>query len=220
MEYNTARNKLNIPEYGRNVQKLIEHALTISDRDERTRLAHFIAQVMLNLNNGSNKIENEQKVWDHLFIISDFRLDVDAPYPMPDKEKVFRKPDKMNYSENNIKYRTYGKNMEAIIAKAVEMEEGEMRDALTELIAHNLKRAYLTWNRTSVDDVQIKEDLRKMSNGKLKLPDDFEFLSTADIIGKKRSKAKENTQRNHRSKQQRYQKSGRSNYSQNKRRNN
>jgi hypothetical protein len=109
MEYNTARNKLNIPEYGRNVQKLIEHALTISDRDERTRLAHFIAQVMLNLNNGSNKIENEQKVWDHLFIISDFRLDVDAPYPMPDKEKVFRKPDKMNYSENNIKYRTYGK---------------------------------------------------------------------------------------------------------------
>lgn len=219
MDYNTNRNKLLIPEYGRNVQKLIEYALSLESKEDRTQLAHYIVQIMLNFNNGAHNIESEQKVWDHLYLISDYQLDIDSPYPMPSKEKKAMKPRQVPYSENKIRNRTYGKNMESIIQVALDMEEGEERDALIRLIAYNLKRSYLNWNRTSVDDDQIKDDLYRMSGGKLSVPEDFEFPSTYDILGKKR-KAKETPQRNHKGRQQRYQKTGRSNYSQNRRRNN
>lgn len=219
MDYNTSRNKLLIPEYGRNVQKLIEYALTLESKEDRTQLAHYIVQIMLNFNNGAHNIESEQKVWDHLFLISDYQLDIDSPYPMPSKEKKAIKPKQVPYSENNIRNRTYGKNMEAIIRVAIDYEDGEEKDALVKLIAYNLKRSYLNWNRTSVDDDQIKDDLYRMSGGKLTLSDDFEFPSTHDILGKKR-KGKENPQRNQKGKQQRSHKSGRSNYTHNKRRNN
>lgn len=219
MDYNTSRNKLLIPEYGRNVQKLIEYALTLENKDDRTQLAHYIVQIMLNFNNGAHNIESEQKVWDHLFLISDYQLDIDSPYPMPSKEKKALKPKQVPYSENNIRNKTYGKNMEAIIKVAKDMEEGDEKDALVRLIAYNLKRSYLNWNRTSVDDDQIKVDLHKMSGGKISVPDDFEFPSNYEILGKKR-KSKDNSQRNQKGRQQRYQKSGRSNYSQNRRRNN
>jgi len=218
MDYNTSRNKLLIPEYGRNVQKLIEYALTIESKEERTQLAHYIVQIMLNFNNGAHNIESEQKVWDHLFLISDYQLDIDSPYPMPDKEKKAIKPRRVPYADNGIRNRTYGRNMEAIIQVAVDFDEGEEKDALIRLIAYNLKRSYLNWNRTSVDDEQIKDDLYKMSGGKLSVPDDFEFPSTHEILGKKR-KAKDNSSRNPKGRP-RNQKSGRSNYSQNRRRNN
>jgi len=219
MDYNTSRNKLLIPEYGRNVQKLIEYALTLESKEERTQLAHYIVQIMLNFNNGAHNIESEQKVWDHLFLISDYQLDIDSPYPMPDKEKKAIKPRSVPYSENRIRNRAYGKNLESIIKVAVDFEEGEEKEALIRLIAYNLKRSYLNWNRSSVDDEQIKDDLYKMSGGKLSLPEDFEFPSTQDILGK-RKKGKDNQQKNQKNKQQRYQKTGRSNYSQNRRRTN
>jgi hypothetical protein len=218
MDYNTSRNKLLIPEYGRNVQKLIEFALSMDDKTERTQLAHYIAQIMLNFNNGAHNIESEQKVWDHLFVISDYKLDVDSPYPMPNREKRAEKPNRVPYTDKKIRYRTYGRNLEGIIKKAIELEEGEEKDALIRLVAYNLKRAYLNWNRTSVDDEQIKDDLYRMSEGKLSVPDDYEFPSTYDILGRKKNKAKESPQRNQRSKPK-YQKNGKSNYTQNKRRN-
>lgn len=220
MDYNTSRNKLLIPEYGRNVQKLIEFALSMEDREERTQLAHYIVQIMLNFNNGAHNIESEQKVWDHLFLISDYKLDIDSPYPLPDKEKKAIKPQRVPYSDNNIRHRTYGRNMEAIIREAVKLDDGEEKDALVRLIAYNLKRAYLNWNRTSVDDDQIKDDLYRMSGGQLSVPDDYEFPSTMDILGRKKpTKGKESNQRYQKNKP-RNQKTTRSNYSQNKRRNN
>lgn len=219
MDYNTSRNKLLIPEYGRNVQKLIDFALTIESKEERTQLAHYIVQIMLNFNNGAHNIESEQKVWDHLFLISGYQLDIDSPYPMPSRESKNIKPQIVPYSENKIRNRTYGKNMEAIIKVAVDMEEGEEKDALIRLIAYNLKRSYLNWNRSSVDDEQIKDDLYKMSGGKISVPEDFDFPSTQDILGKKR-KAKDNQQKYQKNRPQRYQKTGRSNYSQNRRRTN
>ncbi len=139
MDYNTSRNKLLIPEYGRNVQKLVELAISLEDKTERTQLAHYIVQIMLNFNNGAHNIESEQKVWDHLFIISDFQLDVDAPYPMPDKNKIARKPNRVPYSDKSIRQKTYGRNMEAIIHEAIKFEEGEEKDALIRLIAYSLK---------------------------------------------------------------------------------
>jgi hypothetical protein len=221
MDYNTSRNKLLIPEYGRNVQKLIELAISLEDKTERTQLAHYIVQIMLNFNSGVHNIESEQKVWDHLFIISDFQLDVEAPYPLPDKNKIAQKPNRVPYSDKNIRHKTYGRNMEAIIQEAIKFEEGEEKDALVRLIAYNLKRAYLSFNRTSVDDDQIKDDLYRMSEGKLSVPDDYVFPSTQEILGKRKPalKSKDNYQRNKKF-QPRNQKTSRSSYSQNRRRTN
>lgn len=187
MDYNTSRNRLIIPEYGRNVQKMVEHCKSMEDRQKRTDFANFIVKVMSNLNAGSGTYgDNNQKLWDHLYIISNFDLDVDTPYAMPEKDKISAKPKPMAYSDNKIRYRTYGRNLAGIIEKAIAYEDGEEKTALIRLIAINLKRAYLTWNRSSVDDDHIKSDLLKMSNGKLSVPDDFEFPSTNDIIGRKK----------------------------------
>jgi len=193
MEYNTTRNKLVIPEYGRNVQKLVEFALTLEDKEERSKLAHYIVRIMMNYNAGSGYGDTELKVWDHLYIISDFKLDVDSPFPIPDEEKIASPPKPMAYSDSSIRFRTYGKNLEKIIKIAIDFEDGEEKDALVRLIAHNLKRAYLTWNRTSVDDDQIKDDLYRMSNGKLSVPEDFVFQSTHEIIGKKKNQKDQKT---------------------------
>lgn len=187
MDYNTSRNKLVIPEYGRNVQKMVEHCKSMEDRTKRSEFANYIVKIMSNLNAGSGTYgDNNQKLWDHLYIISNFDLDVDTPYAMPEKDKISAKPKPMSYSDNKIRYRTYGRNLAGIIAKACEFEEGEEKDALIRLIAINLKRAYLTWNRSSVEDEHIKADLLKMSKGKLSVPDDFEFPSTNEIIGRKK----------------------------------
>lgn len=223
MEYNTTRNKLLIPEYGRNVQRMVEHALTIEDREKRNEMAKYIVRIMSNYNAGSGYGDYEQKVWDHLYIISDFKLDVDAPFPMPDKSKIAAKPKPVAYSDNNIRFRTYGRNMENIIKVAVGMEEGEEKDALVRLIAHNLKRAYLTWNRNSVDNEQIIDDLFRMSGGKLSVPSDFVFASTQEIIGKKKPRDAQKSyqsKNNNRNKQKNYRQSSRPSNTTNRRRTN
>ncbi len=125
MDYNTSRNKLVIPEYGRNVQKMVEYAITLEDRQERNDLANQIVRIMAHMNVGAgNNGDYIHKIWDHLFIISDFHLDVDSPYPMPDKEKVESKPHPINYSDGRIRFRTYGRNLEKIIQVAIDLEEG------------------------------------------------------------------------------------------------
>lgn len=196
MEYNTSRNKLVIPEYGRNVQKMVEYALALEDRDKRNELANFIVRIMTQMHIGSgNYGDYTHKIWDHLFIISDFKLDVDAPYPMPDPNKIQARPEQIAYSDGKIRYKTYGRNLEKIVDKAIEFEEGEEKEELIKLIASNLKKAYLNWNRTSVEDVQILEDLEKISGGKLTLPEGYELPSTQDIVGKKKPYSKDNNQK-------------------------
>ncbi len=170
MEYNSQRKHMMIPEYGRNVQRMVEFAMSVKNRDERNRVARAIISVMGQLNPHLRDVTDfKHKLWDHLFIISDFKLDVDSPYPIPNAETFQTKPDKVNYPDNKIKYRHYGKILEKIIQKAVEFEKGPEKDALTLAIANSMKKAYLIWNRDSVTDDVIFEQLTELSKGKLKL---------------------------------------------------
>lgn len=183
MDYNSVREKLIIPEYGRNVQKMIQHALTIDDREKRTSYVKYIVGVMtqMHISTGSYG-DYHHMIWDHMHIIADYKMDVDAPYPIPDKEAIEAKPRTLKYSGGRIKYKPYGANIEKMIKLAVTYEEGEEKVSLVENIANHLKKAYLNWNRDSVEDEVILNHLAVLSDGKLVLKDDFKFKSTDDIM--------------------------------------
>jgi len=189
MEYNTTRDKLNISQYGRNIQKLIKYAMTIEDREKRTNFAKMIVQIMGQINPGARDSGDfRHKLWDHLFVISDFKLDVDSPYPMPSPDTFTAKPEQLHYSENNIKYKMYGSNVTKIIDAAIKYEDGPEKDALVHAIANHLKKSYLNWNRESVDDTLIFEHLKVLSGGKLKLNEDFSLSTTSDILARNKKK--------------------------------
>ena len=191
MEYNTQRGKLKISEYGRNVQKMIDNTVNIEDREKRTRTAYAIVSIMSHLNPGVKESSDYQRtLWDHMHIISGFRLDVDGPFPAPTEEELFKKPDKIAYSDVNIKYRHYGKNIHGIIQKAIEYEEGPEKDALIHTIANHLKKSYLNWNRESVNDDTIAAHLLEMSNGKLVLNEAATLTATGDILARNKPKKK------------------------------
>lgn len=169
MEYNTSLPHLIISEYGRNIQKMIDFAKTVKDREERNRVARAIIDVMGQLNPHLRDVTDfKHKLWDHLFIISEFKLDVDSPYPKPTPETFKTKPERVMYPSNDIRYKHYGKTVERIIVKAKEYPEGEERDALVEQIANLMKRSYLNWNRDSVNDEVIIKQLDELSKGQLK----------------------------------------------------
>ncbi len=183
MKYNTSRSLLVIPEYGRNVQNMIEYAMTIEDRETRNRLANVVVGIMGQLNpHLRDAMDFKQKLWDHLFIISGFKLDVDSPYTKPSPEVLAQKPVKPSYPNESIKFKPYGKNIENIIQKAIELEDGAEKDNLTQIIANQLKKSYLSWNRDSVNDELIINHLNVLSANKLKLKEDFKLDSTNEII--------------------------------------
>lgn len=183
MEYNTGRNKLIFSEYGRNIQKMVEYAISIEDREKRTRIANGIIQVMSQIiPNYKENGDYKQKLWDHLHIISDFRLDVDSPFPAPNKEILLSKPHKISYPSNHIKYKHYGKNIEKIIEKSYETEDGSQKKLLIKTIANHLKKSYLLWNKNSVTDEIITKDLTELSNGKIVLDDDVRLNNSRDIL--------------------------------------
>jgi len=185
MEYNTQQPKLLMSEYGRNIQKMINFAMALENRDERNHAAQAIISIMGQLNPHLRDVTDfKHKLWDHLFIISDFKFDVDSPYPKPTPETFQTKPDKVDYPSRDIRYKHYGKAVEAMIRKAVEMEDGDMKTALVEQLAHMMKRFYLTWNRDSVNDELIVQHIVELSKGKLKLADNFRFKYTNDILSK------------------------------------
>jgi len=185
MEYNSTRNKLIIAEYGRNVQKMIEHAVNTEDRDKRNQLAKVIIRVMGQINPHLRDVADfTHKLWDHMFIISDFKLDVDSPYPIPNSEILNIKPEQVPYADKKFAFRHYGRNIELMIEKATTMEEGPSKERIVQLIANHLKKSYLTWNRDSVDDEVIVEHLRLMSKDQLKLNENFKFNSSFDILAK------------------------------------
>jgi len=203
LEYNTTREKLVIREYGRNIQKLINFAKTIEDRDERTRFCHFVVQIMGQTNVHKEGGDVKRKLWDHMHIISNFELDVDSPYPLPSYEELVAKPDPLSYDNKPIEYKQYGKNIERIIDKAIEYEEGEQKQALIKIIANHLKKLYLNWNRESVSDELIASHLHAMSNGKLKIPEGVTLNTTSEILArnkrKKPSKQQNDSRQRHRS---------------------
>ena len=195
LAYNTEAPKMVIPEYGRNVQKMIDHAITLTDKEERNKCAKAIVQVMKQINQHIKDQEDvNQKLWSHLFIMSNFKLDVDFPYDKTDEIKFNSKPDKVSYPKNDIKYGHYGKIMENLIDAAVAYPEGEEKKNLTIHIANLLKTSYLLWNRDTVADVVIIKNLEQLSDGKLTVSGD-DLRDTSDIL-KQYKKKKTNNNNN------------------------
>lgn len=183
LEYNTARPKMHIPEYGRNVQKMVDHAVGLPTKEERNKVAQAIIKVMGELNPQLRDVEEyKPKLWTHLFIMSDFQLDVDSPYPLPTREALAGKPNKVNYPQTDIKIGHYGKTVEKLIEKACEMPEGDERMALVKIIAGLMKRFHLTFNSSSVEDQVILNHLKKLSNGKIELNDVSVLPNTNEIL--------------------------------------
>ncbi len=170
MEYNSDRPRLIIPEYGRNVQKMVDHLSTIKDREERNRQAQNLIEIIGNLNPQIRDTPDfRHKLWDHLFIMSDFKLDVDSPYPVPTPETFMEKPELVAYPENSSRYRHYGNIVKAMIRHAITLEEGEYKQELVNAIANHMKKTYLLWNKDTVEDAVILKELRVLSENKLNL---------------------------------------------------
>lgn len=183
MNYNTSRPKLIISEYGRHIQKLVDHAVNLEDKEERNKMVKAIIDVMGQLNPHLRDVPDfAHKLWDHIYIMSDFRLEADSPYPVPEKDTLVKKPNKMPYPNSGIRFKHYGKTVELLVTKAMEMEDGKEKDALIEAIANLMKKHYLTWNRNSVNDENILEDLRKISRGKLTVPENLTLASSSEIV--------------------------------------
>jgi len=189
MEYNTTRDKMRIGEYGRNIQKMVQIIIAEEDRDKRTKMAKVLVQIMGQMNPTIRESGDfKHKLWDHLHIIADFKLDIDAPYPAPTKEMLEAKPDQIAYSENNIRYKMYGSNIARVIEEAIKFEDGPEKDALVHAIANHLKKQYLAWNRESVDDVQIFEHLKVLSKGQLELKEELQLNTTNEILSRNKKK--------------------------------
>lgn len=210
LEYNSERKSLIIPEYGRHLHKLIDQALTIQEREERNKMAKYIISVMGSMNPHLRDVPDFQhKLWDQLFIMSDFSLDVDSPYPIPSKEVLKMKPDVLKYPQNFPKYRFYGNNITYMIAKANEWEEGEMKNALVRVIANHMKKSYLSWNKDTVTDAVIFEHLYELSGGKLNLTTSSEELSnTQDLMRTNKRMSNKIQNNNNNSGKQKNQKNG------------
>ncbi|WP_066217730.1 DUF4290 domain-containing protein [Formosa haliotis] len=195
IQYNTEREHLIIPEYGRHLQKMVNHAKTIENRDDRNKEAHAIIAVMGNLQPHLRDVPDFQhKLWDQLFIISGFELDVDSPYGVPDRELLEKRPDPLPYPQNFPKYRFYGNNIKTMIDVANTWEEGELKDALIYTIANHMKKCFLNWNKDTVDDNVIFNHLYELSEGKINLKNTDEDLSDASSL--LRSKTKYNSSSN------------------------
>lgn len=188
MEYNSQRPPLVISEYGRNIQKMVDFACSIKDREERNKVANAIINVMGMLNPQLSNVEEfKPKLWAHLFIISDFKLDVDSPYPKPEREKLLEKPEQLKYPQSQIKYGHYGKTIPNLIEKCKELTDEKEKKELMVILANLMKRTYLTWNRDSVEDEVILAQLKTLSGGELVLEDTNVLASASDLVGAKKT---------------------------------
>ncbi len=182
MDYNSNRSKLPLPEYGRNVQNMVNHILTIEDREMRNFAAKTVIDVMGNLHPYLRDINDfKHKLWDHLAIMADFELDIDYPYDPPRKESFQEKPKIVPYSENTIRYRHYGKTLESLIKTAAEYETGDEKELLIKLLANHMKKCFLVWNKDTVDDAKIYKDLEALSKGLIKR-NDLGLTDTKEIL--------------------------------------
>lgn len=186
-DYNTQQKKLIMPEYGRNVQQMIDHCVSIEDREERTRCANTIINIMGNLFPHLRDVDDfKHKLWDHLAIMSDFKLDIDYPYEIIRKENLRTKPDRIPYTLTPIRYRHYGKTLERMIKKCEDYPDGLERDQLISLLANHMKKSFLTWNKEVVDDDKIFKDLREYSHGRIDLsPETFRLKESKEFLQKK-----------------------------------
>ena len=178
---------MHIPEYGRHFQKMVDHAVSIEDREKRNQIAQAIISVMGNMQPHLRDVPDFQhKLWDQLFIMSDFQLEVDSPYPIPSKELLQQRPDPLEYPQNHPKYRFYGNNIKRMIDVAIGWDKGDMRSGLEHAIANHMKKCYLNWNKDTVEDEAIFAHLRELSNGEIDLGKEGETLTDSGQFLKNR----------------------------------
>ena len=192
MDYPTLQGKLIMPEYGRNIQQMVKHAMNIEDREERTRCVQTIINIMGNLFPYLRDVNDfKHKLWDHLAIMSDFQLDIDFPYEIVTAETLYTRPEKIPYQSSRMRYQHYGKTLERMIERVADYEEGEERTELIRLIANQMKKCFLAWNKEVVDNRKIFDDLKELSNGKLDYTDDsFKLVETKDVLHNKKNKVR------------------------------
>ena len=203
MEYNTNRTKLLMPEYGRNIQQMVEYCKSLPSKEERNEVAKTIVEFMGQRNPHLRDEENyKHKLWDHLYILADYDLDVDAPYPFPTREKLAQKPNRMDYPSFDNEYKFYGKSILQLIDRAIELEEGEEKEALIQVIANNMKKSYNVYNKEHVQDEVIFRHLKELSQDKLDLTG-IETLDKSKIYHPSRNKRNNHKKRNHHSQKNR-----------------
>lgn len=195
MEYNTQQRKLPLPEYGRSVQNMVDHALTIEDREERQRCANTIVNIMGGMFPQLRDMEDfRHKLWDHLAIMSDFKLDIDYPVEIVKKESLEVKPDRIPYSPNVIRFRHYGRFIQDLIKIAIDYPEGDEKKQLIKYIANHMKKDYINFNKDGVEDQKILEDLCELSEGRIKLTTDDLKLVEQRSFGPRRRQMNNNNQ--------------------------
>ena len=181
MEYNTQKKNLIIPEYGRHVQNMINHAITLNNKKEQQKCVDSIIAFMGQMNPHLRDIkEFTHKLWDHLHIMSDFKLTIDSPYKKPQVKILEEKPKRMDYPKNKIRFSYYGNTISNMINTAIKMNTPQ-KEILTGMIANQMKKSYILFNQSSVDNNIIKLHLKQLSNDELKLPDDFEFIRSSSV---------------------------------------
>lgn len=200
MEYNTQEKRLALPEYGRNIQRMVDYCVTIEDRNERKRCANTIINVMGNMFPHLRDVNDFKHIlWDHLAIMSDFKLDIDYPYEIVKKENLYTRPPRIPYNNSRIRYRHYGKTLELMIKKATEYPNGAEKDQLVKLLATQMKKSFLTWNKESVDDRKIFKDLDELSGGKIVLDENVHKLTESrDILARNNNKKNNYTRKSNR----------------------
>ena len=197
MEYNTQRNQLEMPEYGRHIQKMIEFAIAVEDKEERNKLAQSIVNVMGTLNPHLRDIADfKHKLWDHLFIISNFKLDVDSPYPKLLSDHVDNKPKTVNYPSNKIKYKYYGKVIQDMIKEVSKLDDSPEKDNLVRDVANFMKMQYLQWNRDAVENELIIQQLLELSENKIKIKDTMKLNETFEMRPKEETGKRKNKRMN------------------------
>jgi hypothetical protein len=203
MIYNTNRSPLAIREYGRSIQNMINFACTIEDREKRNDVARSIIRVMSQLSeqDDGSKEDREHQLYDRLFFMSNFKLDIDSPFPIPTQETLQKRPEIVPYPANGIRLKHYGRSLQRMIAKASEMQESEEKTTLVKLLIVQMKRAYMLWNQNVLDEHLIAEQLRILSDGKIGYTTDMhtDVIPELPDIGyaKKRKKKKKKKKQSH-----------------------
>jgi len=187
IRYNTQEKRLALPEYGRNIQNMVDYCVAIPDKEERTQCAGAIVTIMGNMFPHLRDVNDFKHIlWDHLAVMSDFALDIDYPYEVIKREDMYIRPEKLPYPQGRIAYKHYGKILESMIKKATELEEGEQKEYLISLLANHMKKSFLTWNKESVDDRKIFKDMAELSEGRITMDEEQHKLTESkDILMKK-----------------------------------
>jgi hypothetical protein len=187
MKYNTEVKRLILPEYGRNIQNMVDHCLTIDDAAERKRCANSIINIMGSMFPHLRDVNDFKHIlWDHLAIMSDFKLDIEYPYEIIKKEDLYSRPPAVPYNDGRIRYKHYGKTLENMIKRANDYPEGEEKDCLIKLLANQMKKSFLTWNKETVDDRKIFDDLSELSGGKIVLDiEQYKLTPSRDILARR-----------------------------------